>query len=175
METRLIPVIDASGYRSYMEVPGKTFFEAACLIDGLLSEAVRLDMSLLHLTEQELHELGVRKECRQIRTQLLYLYQDSIDALNDGHSIQQLRTRIDELTVRLYELEESIGKNEEYEGLIVPRPSTHRITGEKVGQCQQCERAVYSGQKYPDPEEEGLFCNYHCRTLYRRNNKKSPL
>ncbi|MFB5761147.1 hypothetical protein [Paenibacillus medicaginis] len=108
------------------------------------------------------------KECRVLRAKLRDLYEDSIDAAKFGVPTDEIDAKITFLQERLSQLEQSIGKNKEYEGLEVPEPSGFKILGEVIGICGYCEKEVYSGRKYPDPKE-GLFCSYYCR---KRNRKK---
>jgi hypothetical protein len=83
-----------------------------------------------------------------------------------------MKQEIKALRNELEKLERSIDKNAEYEGLIWKEPSGYKVEGTVIGLCKHCEREVFSGQKTPDPKEEGLFCNYYCRRVYRNNSIK---
>lgn len=111
------------------------------------------------------------KQSRALRAQLRELYEDSIDAVKFGLPNGEIHSQIDLLTSQLRELEKSIGKNREYEGLEEPDPSGYKITGKVIGTCEYCEKEVFECQKYPDPKEEGLFCNYYCRSRNRKIRK----
>ncbi|WP_339307634.1 hypothetical protein [Paenibacillus sp. FSL R5-0519] len=87
-------------------------------------------------------------------------------------SIKPIKQQIKVLRIGLEELERSIDKNAEYEGLIWKEPSGYKVEGTVIGLCKHCDREVFSGQKTPDPKEEGLFCNYYCRRVYRNNSIK---
>ncbi|WP_339309826.1 hypothetical protein NZ043_27920 [Paenibacillus sp. FSL k6-2145] len=87
-------------------------------------------------------------------------------------SIKPIKKKIKTLRNDLEKLERSISKNAEYEGLIWKEPSGYKIEGTVIGLCKHCDREVFSGQKIPDPKEEGLFCNYYCRRVYRNNSIK---
>ncbi|MDY7990658.1 hypothetical protein UY286_08775 [Paenibacillus polymyxa] len=110
METRLIPVLDASGLRSYLEVPGNTYFEAAYNVNSLLSGAVTLDMDLLDLTEQEFDVLHKQNECKLIREQLHEVSYKKIDALANNRSPRKFLNEQNELSFRLFRLEREIKK-----------------------------------------------------------------
>ncbi|WP_277375806.1 hypothetical protein [Paenibacillus polymyxa] len=110
METRLIPVIDASGLRSYLEVPGSTYFEAAYNVNGLLSGAVTLDTDLLDLTEQEFDVLHKQNECKLIREQLHEVSCKKMDALANNRSPRKFLNEQNELSFRLFRLEREIKK-----------------------------------------------------------------
>lgn len=111
------------------------------------------------------------KQSRALRAQLRELYEDSIDAVKFGLPNDEIHDQINSLTSQLNNLEKSISKNREYEGLEEPDPSGYKITGKVIGICEYCERKVFEGQKYPDPKEEGLFCNYYCRSRNREIRK----
>ncbi|MDG0053027.1 hypothetical protein MMB75_04990 [Paenibacillus sp. P2(2022)] len=118
----------------------------------------------------ELRELDDHKQSRVLRAQLRELYEDSIDAVKFGLPTDEIHAQIDLLTAELSELEEF--KNEEYEGLEAPKSSGYKISGKKIGCCKHCEKEVFEGQKIPNPKEEGLFCNYYCRKLYRKRKDR---
>ncbi|WP_256703309.1 hypothetical protein [Paenibacillus peoriae] len=107
------------------------------------------------------------KQSRALRAQLRELYEDSIDAVKFGLPHEGINAQIDSLTSQLNELEKSIGKNEEYEGLEAPKPSGYKISGKGIGICEHCGKEVFSAQKFPVQTEEGLFCNYYCRSRNR--------
>ncbi|MGM1023471.1 MAG: hypothetical protein ACQEXV_23795 [Bacillota bacterium] len=109
------------------------------------------------------------KESRALRAQLRELYEDSIDAVKFGLPNDEIHAQIDLLTAQLSELEQF--KNEEYEGLETTKPSGYKISGKGIGICTHCGREVFAGQKFPDPKEEGLFCNYYCRNRNRKIRK----
>lgn len=111
---------------------------------------------------------------RVLRRELRDLYEDYIDADELGVSKNGIQKNIVSLSSRLERLEKSIKKNVEYEGLEWSPPSGYKVAGEELGRCKLCNRIVFSGQKYPDPKEEGLFCNYYCRSVFRKSNRKIP-
>lgn len=106
-------------------------------------------------------------QTRVLRRKIRDLYDDAIDALEEGLNIKPIKNQIKGLRKELEGLERSINKNAEYEGLIWMEPSGYRVQGTVIGRCKHCDREVFSGQKFPDPKEEGLFCNYYCRKVYR--------
>ncbi|MCC3380732.1 hypothetical protein JO375_15075 [Paenibacillus sp. UY79] len=116
----------------------------------------------------ELRELDKQKESRALRAQLRELYEDSIDAVKFGLPNNEIQAQIDLLTTQLHELEKSMGKNEEYEGLEIPKLSGYKISGKGIGICEYCGKEVFPEQKFPVPKEEGLFCNYYCRSRNRK-------
>ncbi|MGE6578969.1 hypothetical protein ACQKFM_29110 [Paenibacillus xylanexedens] len=111
-------------------------------------------------------------QTRVLRRKIRDLCDDGIEALGMELSIKPIRKQIKELRNELEVLERSHNKNAEYEGLIWFVPSGYKVQGEVIGHCKHCEKEVYSGQKFPDPKEEGLFCNYYCRRVYRNNSIK---
>ncbi|ODA05860.1 hypothetical protein A7312_16345 [Paenibacillus polymyxa] len=121
----------------------------------------------------ELRELDEHKQSRVLRTQLRELYEDSIDAVKFGLPNDEIHARIDLLTAQLDELEQF--KNEEYEGLEAPKASGYKISGKGIGCCNHCGKEIFEGQKHPIPNEEGLFCNYYCRKLYRKRKDREVL
>ncbi|QNR65052.1 hypothetical protein IAQ67_14055 [Paenibacillus peoriae] len=121
----------------------------------------------------ELRELDEHKQSRVLRAQLRELYEDSIDAVKFGLPTDEIHAQIDLLTAELSELEQF--KNEEYEGLEASKPSGYKISGKAIGCCNHCEKEVFDGQKHPAPNEEGLFCNYYCRKLYRKRKDREAL
>ncbi|MBY7736318.1 hypothetical protein [Paenibacillus polymyxa] len=118
----------------------------------------------------ELRELDDHKRSRVLRAQLRELYEDSIDAVKFGLPNDEIHARIDLLTAQLSKLEKF--KNEEYEGLEAPKQSGYKISGKGIGICEHCGKEVFAGQKFPNPKEEGLFCNYYCRKLYRKRKDR---
>ncbi|MDQ0491864.1 hypothetical protein [Paenibacillus brasilensis] len=112
-----------------------------------------------------------QKESRALRAQLRELYEDSIDAANFGLPDNEIHAEIIRLSSQLQQLEQSIGKNEEYEGLEAPKPSGYKISGKGIGICEHCGKEVFSAQKFPIQTEEGLFCNYYCRDRNRKIRK----
>ncbi len=110
METRLIPVIDNSGLRSYLEVPGGTIFEGAYFINSLLSDAVRLDMSLLHLTEEEVQELDKQTECKKIRERMRELNYKKLEAISLGINPIEYKKEWHVLSGKLFRLEREMKK-----------------------------------------------------------------
>lgn len=72
-----------------------------------------------------------QKQSRVLRAQLRELYEDSIDAVKFGLPNYEIHIQIDLLSARLNKLERSISKNEEYEGLEIPRPSGYKISGKE--------------------------------------------
>lgn len=111
-------------------------------------------------------------QTRVLRRQIRDLCDTAIDKLAMERSIKIIKQQIKELRNELEQLERSIDKNAEYEGLIWKEPSGYKVEGTVIGLCKHCDREVFSGQKFPDPKEEGLFCNYYCRRVYRNNSIK---
>jgi len=111
-------------------------------------------------------------QTRVLRRQIRDLCDSAIDALAMERSIKPIKQQIKMLRNDLEELERSIDKNAEYEGLIWKEPSGYKVEGTVIGLCKHCDREVFSGQRFPDPKEEGLFCNYYCRRVYRNNSIK---
>ncbi|WP_244310667.1 hypothetical protein [Paenibacillus ottowii] len=117
-------------------------------------------------------DLDEHKQSRVLRAQLRELYEDSIDAVKFGLPNDEIHVQIDLLTAQLSKLEKSIDKNEEYEGLEDSKPSGYKISGKGIGICVHCGKEVFAGQRFPNPKEEGLFCNYYCRKLYRKRKDR---
>jgi hypothetical protein len=111
-------------------------------------------------------------QTRVLRRKIRDLYDDAIDALSMELNIRTIKREIKVLRDELIQLERSIDKNAEYEGLIWKEPSGYKVEGTVIGLCKHCDREVFSGQRVPDPKEEGLFCNYYCRRVYRNNSNK---
>ncbi|MDH2334253.1 hypothetical protein [Paenibacillus polymyxa] len=110
METRLIPVIDASGLRSYKEVPGGTFFEAVQFVNGLLNNGERLDMELLDLTGWEIDVLEKQAECNLIRQQMGEISSKKCAAIAANRSPRLYLNQLNGLSVKLWRLEREIKK-----------------------------------------------------------------
>jgi len=111
-------------------------------------------------------------QTRVLRRKIRDLCDDAIDALSMELNIRTIKREIKVLRDELIQLERSIDKNAEYEGLIWKEPSGYKVEGTVIGLCKHCDREVFSGQRFPDPKEEGLFCNYYCRRVYRNNSIK---
>ncbi|QDY86325.1 hypothetical protein FQU75_25095 [Paenibacillus polymyxa] len=110
MEIRLIPVIDASGLRSYKEVPGGTFFEAAQFVNGLLNNGERLDIELLDLTAREIDVLEKQTECNLIRQQIGEISIKKCAAIAANRSPRLYLKQLNGLSVKLWRLEREIKK-----------------------------------------------------------------
>lgn len=110
METRLIPVIDASGLRIYKEVRGGTFFEAVQFVCGLLNVGERLDMELLDFTAQEMDLLEKQVECNLIRQQMGELSSKKCEAIAANRNPRVYLNQLNRLSVRLWRLEREMKK-----------------------------------------------------------------
>lgn len=110
METRLIPVIDASGLRSYKEVPGGTFFEAAQFVCALLNIGERLDMESLDFTAQEMDLLEKQAECSLIRQQIGEISSKKCEAIAGNRSPRVYLNQLNRLSIRLWRLEQEMKK-----------------------------------------------------------------
>ncbi|AIW41812.1 hypothetical protein [Paenibacillus polymyxa] len=108
METRLIPVIDASGLRNYREVPGGTFFEAARFVNGLLNNGERLDIESLDLTLREIDVLEKQAECNLIRQKIGELSSKKCEAIAANRSPRLYLNQLNGLSVKLWRLEREI-------------------------------------------------------------------
>lgn len=106
-------------------------------------------------------------ESRIIRKKLRNMYDDIIDAENSGLDARKLSNEAAILSDKLERLESSIRKNRKYLGLEWKPPKGYKVAGTVIGVCQLCQKEIFSEQKVPDPNEEGLFCNYYCRRVYR--------
>ncbi|MFB5761061.1 hypothetical protein [Paenibacillus medicaginis] len=160
METRLIPVIDSTGSRQYLDAPGRSYFEAAYHLNSLLGDVVRVDKDLLLLNAEEVWMLDKQTEIKSIRRDLRVLYQEKIEVLKAGNSATDINESMNSLSVRLFKIERADRRNEPL-GI-----------GKYVGNCTRCGREAYDGRA-PRNTEEGLFCNYSCRSEWRREQKQA--
>ncbi|MGR6765385.1 hypothetical protein ACU1JV_26815 [Paenibacillus sp. T2-29] len=110
METRLIPVIDASGLRSYREATGETYFEAVQNINSLLDNGDCLDTDLLELSEQEIRLLEKQSECTRIRKQIGEINDKKVEAIATNRNPRQYLNQINGLSAQLWRLEREIKK-----------------------------------------------------------------
>ncbi|MEC0242017.1 hypothetical protein P4H66_19630 [Paenibacillus dokdonensis] len=67
-------------------------------------------------------------QSRVLRTKLRELYEEIIEAANLDIPIGEIHVEVVFLSSQLQKLEKSIGKNEEYEGLEVPKPSGNKVS-----------------------------------------------
>ncbi|MGW8956648.1 hypothetical protein [Paenibacillus sp. NPDC055715] len=111
METRLIPVIEASGLRNYLETPGATYFEAAYNVNSLLSGAVILDKEKLELTEMEAAILERQSQCKRLREEMGELIALRLDALNNFRSPRKYSNKLNEISCEIFRLERANKKD----------------------------------------------------------------
>ncbi|MNW52799.1 hypothetical protein D3C74_303340 [compost metagenome] len=110
MVIRLIPVIDASGLRSYREATGETYFEAVQNINSLLANGDRLDMELIDLTVKETELLEKQTECILIRQQIGEISIKKCAAIAANRSPRLYLKQLNGLSVKLWRLEREIKK-----------------------------------------------------------------
>ncbi|MEC0234039.1 hypothetical protein P4H71_06805 [Paenibacillus kribbensis] len=110
METRLIPVLDADGLRSYMGVTCATYFEAVLHINSMIDVTERLDMDLLELTDREIDVLAKQTECKLIRKQIGEIRQKKVEAIAANRSPRLYLKQLNSLSIQLFRLEREMKK-----------------------------------------------------------------
>ncbi|WP_127549767.1 hypothetical protein [uncultured Paenibacillus sp.] len=109
---------------------------------------------------------------RIMRKKLRDLYDDIIDSDKFGVDTREIEEKAVALSEELENLEYSIRKNRKYVGLEWRPPTGYKVSGTLIGHCQLCQKEIFSEQKIPDPTEEGLFCNYYCRRVFRNREDR---